>query len=482
MSEPVGSKDKGRFYIEHLNDGFIVPYAKFKLEKETEDLVDRLKLSSGRNSNMNVGDELAVYDSTKSPDKKVFEGVITSKQETRDLWQFEVDEKIREVVDKRVKRVFRNASPETILNTLITDETSLSFTAPLASGITLDKYVVDGPIEDALDDMTTILDWQIRTTPQLEVFLEPRGRVDSGVNLKHGQNAIVKKVTTKDSDYINTVELRGGRANYKRENSFTGDGSQTVFSLSEVPESAVDVAVAGTTQQGGISEDFSDGDDFIIDQDSAELIFDTAPASGDSISVSFNYQVPILVEVSTDNAQIPANEREISKNIKRDYIKTFKNARQYAKEFVENHSRLTGTAKVERPFDKKPRIGYTADVIDNTKDVDTSLTVKKKTIKSSGDMELELGQENFNTIDWRRSVQKRIKEVQNEKTTNKILNKFKSFNLTTTTTRSVSLSVKKREMNDSFIVGNPSNGIVAESSASGGDQIVIDNFEFGDDY
>lgn len=470
MASQTGDKAKGRFYVENVSQNFVVPYREWDIRQKTSRLIDSFSAETGRNSGFTIGDEIAVYDQAGGSDTKIFGGYLTSISENNGTWEVECDEYVKEVVDKRVKKVYQNKSPEYILQDLIDNETSLTFFAPISSGITLDKYVIEGPIEEAVEDMTRILDWQARSTPQKEFYLEPRGRLSSGKTFTHGTDCVVTKKRTKDSKFINTVELRAGRTNYTRSNNFSGTGSKTEFDLTEVPVDNIDVKVDSVDQEGAISEDLQSGDDFYIDQDDQKLIFDTAPSNGASIDISYSYEVPILVEAQAPDAVIPPSEREVSTTIKREWIKTFKDARKYAGDYVDNHSRLTGEVEFYTTFGQEPEIGKLVNIVDNGKEIDSSFVVEKKVIKSNGQMEIKAGQEEFNSIEWRNQVQRRIKKMQQRKTTNKTLTKYLSPKNNYEVRLSTAITVKKREINDSFVVGHPENGVINDSNYPLGDR------------
>lgn len=482
MPSQTGSKNKGRFYIENVSKNFIVPYNDFKIEKETSRLIDLLTVKTGRNDSLDIGDEIAVFDNGAN-EKKRFGGFISNVEETQSAYKIEVQEFTVEIVDTKVKRVFRNVSPEQILDTLITENTNLTFKAPISSGFTIDKYVIEGKIQEAVKDIVDLLNWQARSTPQKEFYLEPRGRIESGVTFTHAQNCVVTKKKTKDSKFINTVELRAGRTNYHQTNTFSGTGSKTEFLLTEVPVGGVEVFVGGTRKEGGISEDLKDGDDFFIDQDGPSLIFGSAPASGtDNIKIEYNYEVPILVEATTQDAKIPASEREVSETITRKFLKTFNDAREYAQSYVDNKSTLVGNVEFFADFREDPRTGHLVRVEDSSKNISDDFVVEKKVLKSNGQMDVTVGDEQFNAIEWRNSVQRKIKELEKDKTTNKVLTKFRGLSSSLNVSLTPSFTVKKRDINDTFIVGHPVNGEVSGTTGTGGTQIVIDDFSKGRDY
>lgn len=472
MPSQTGDKSKGRFWVENLDRSFIIPYNQFKIEEETSRLVDRLKIKTGRNDDLKIGDELAVYDS-KDNDRKVFGGYITSRDETDGLWDLEVDEYVKETVDKKVKRVYRDVAPEDILQDLIDNETSLQFFAPVSSDFVISKYLIEGKIETAIKDMTDLLDWQARTEPNREFYFEPRGRIDSNQTFTHASNAVVTSKKTKDSKFINTVELRAGRTNYERSNNFSGDGSTVEFELTEVPTGSVRVSVDGTDQEGAIAEDLQSGDDFYIDTETPALIFASAPSSGANIDIDYTYEVPILVEAEAPEAQIDPAEREISETIKRKWLKNFEDAREYAKNYVENHSQLIGDVKLYSNYDNDIPVGYLGEIIDNNKSIDDKFVIERKTIHHTGQMDLKAGSQEFNAIEWRNQVQRKLKELEQEKTTNKVLTKYFSLDNNLDIDIQTSISIKQREINDTFIIGHPVNGTVA----SEGKRKVLDNFE-----
>lgn len=462
-----------RFKIEDVDKNIVLGYSEFKVEQVINKLVDEAEVSLAPNTDIEVGDEIVITDTSQN--SKVFGGYVTNIDEGNDGWTLECVEYVTELVGKQVKKVYEEVSPDSLLNDLISNETSFSFSSNSTTSFSIDKHVVDGPVINAVEDVRDVLNWIIRTDPDKNMVLEERGTTKSGVVFTHGENCLLRNWKSDDSKLINTVELEGGKTEYQQIDTFAGDGSQTEFGLTNNPVGNVKVLVDGTEKEGGIAEQLSSGDDFYIDQDAPKIVFASAPSNSSSIEVQYTYEVPIVVQAQASDAKVAPSRREISTTIKREWIKTFSDARQYASKYVENHSQPSRTAEVEARYKPSPKVGRLARVVDESKGVDEKFIVEKKTIKHNGRMELEIGTPKHNAIDWRHQVQRRIKELQQTKKTEKTVNVYRSFQNNLNISMDIQVEAYERIVNDSFVIGHSENGVV-DSPGDGKDRMVIDSF------
>jgi len=227
-----------------------------------------------------------------------------------------------------------------------------------------------------------------------------------------------------------------------------------------VPNGNVRVTVGGTRQEGAIAEQLESGDDFFIKAGTPNIVFASAPASGVAIDVSFSYEVPILVEAQATGAKIPPSEREISETIKREFIRDFEDARQYAREYVNQRARLTGQVDLTAKYVPAPKQGRLCTVKDPSRDINGSFVVETRSIGFDGEMKLEVGDPEFNMIDWRHRVQRRVKDLEKRKTTDRALTKYRILDQNIGVSLNTSLTVQKRNINDSFIIGNQDNAVL----------------------
>jgi len=166
-----------RFVPKKVSDGSIIPFVSGKIREETDKLIDSCEIRAGRVKQVEIGEEIEVVNTETG--ERIFGGYIKNIRQREDgFFRLEADEFLTEVVDTRVKKSFREVSPEFILNDLIENNTSLTLETPIDSNITLTSYVIEGKIEKAVKELTDLLDWQIRTESDRTVYFEPRGRIE----------------------------------------------------------------------------------------------------------------------------------------------------------------------------------------------------------------------------------------------------------------------------------------------------------------
>jgi hypothetical protein len=108
---------------------------------------------------------------------------------------------------------------------------------------------------------------------------------------------------TEDATQIqNRVTVIGGTYTAQTiSNSFTGTGSQTLFTLSHRPNAWTSITVGGVAQEiGHVSVNTfgdSNGTTVLVDDALQTINFQTAPGASVAIVATYNYQVPVIVQV-----------------------------------------------------------------------------------------------------------------------------------------------------------------------------------------
>jgi hypothetical protein len=234
-----------------------------------------------------------------------------------------------ELNNTHVTVVYNDKSPEYIVEDLINNYTNFTYASTTSSGITLDKYIADDYVYKVVEKMCELLDWQFRTDMSKNCYFEPAGNVNNNVTLTTGTDVKVKKWLYEEPKF-NKVKIKGDYAEYQHTETFSGDSNETDFSFTYKPVGNITVSVGGSEQTPGDRE----GDnDYYVYRENKLLTFTTAPGTGtDNISTTYSYQIPVVVETELETSVDTYGERH--KEVDAPFIKTFEDARQYAKVII----------------------------------------------------------------------------------------------------------------------------------------------------
>jgi len=110
---------------------------------------------------------------------------------------------------------------------------------------------------------------------------------------------------------INEIELQGVSSDSAYKQSFTGDGTTTVFTLDRTPLSTyIYVTVNGTEQKGSV-DGASTTYDYLINKQQGFITFKTAPAGSASIVVNYTATELTSVTVDDEDSQDENTKRKI---------------------------------------------------------------------------------------------------------------------------------------------------------------------------
>jgi len=426
-----------------------------KIELLTEKAVDSATVEI-KPCDLNVGDEVTFYKSDGTT--KIFAGKIIDKK-IKKLWELKVLGYGWELNNLWITQVYENKSPEYIVEDIITNYTNFTYASTSSSGVTLTKYVANDYAYKIIDEMASILDWQFYTDADKNAYFEPKGTIDNGVVFTNGTNCRVEEWREDPTKLVNKVKVKGDFASYNTTETFTGDGSTTEFALSYKPVSNIKVVVDGTELSGG-----AEGKgDYDIDKEQKKIIFSSAPANGSSIEISYTYNIPIVVQTQDDDSI--ALYGEIYKEVEVPSLKTFADARAYAKQYLATYSTPASSVAFRiAGINTTIQQGEKIRVIDSLRSKDEYLIINKiKYLYPEGVTEVEAGEIYYTAYDWQKEVQERIKELEKKLSNEEfvLVHRLLEGNLKITLTATI--TKKKRAINDSFILGHSSNGILGTS-------------------
>jgi hypothetical protein len=368
--------------------------------------------------------------------------------------------------------------------------------------ITTNNVVISGAIKtqvnfnhtsifDAFKQLAKEINYTFYVDDDLDLHFEPKSSTSSGYILDteniSSSPQILKssfKTTTK-GDFANSIWIYGDRILTGWKNNFTANGG-SVFTLDYKPHNTK-VYVGGSISPkiGGIYEltsSVGSPTQYLVNYDQKNIIFvsgtstgDNIPISGiDAISIEYDRQTPI-VKFGQDNFSIDTYKKKqkiiFDRNIK---SPTDANDRLIA-ELTERSSpiiqgtiSLHGVAKlnagntiiINSPIQKISN--QTMDILEVNYDI-TPENLRSENIISS-----RLNKRIIDITDTLKSLAIEIKDLQLKES----LSAGDIYPRVEFSTGSIGIKVKnwvayKKDINDSFILGHPYNGVLGQKSGSG---------------
>ncbi len=331
-------------------------------------------------------------------------------------------------------------------------------TCTVSPGFTIgvnSPYVANGYAIDIIKEVN-VMGWQLRIDESDNVYFEPKGFVDNGKTLTNGIDIQITRWIEDGTDMFNQIRIVGGLTNAKAdEETFSGDGGEKEFILTQKPVGDVQVTIGGTFKTAGV-----DGSqDYEIDSEQKKIIFTTAPGIGvNNVVVNYNYQIRVVVEDQDDDSITDTGFR-IFKKLDRPAITNFDDAKAMAKALLEEFSTVQLKPQGFIPFiDFDRSVGEIVTVLDNTRKIDgvslsTQSIIRKITYRSSK-TELTFGRIPYAFDDLQEEIKEKIKTLERRITDDEV----QAFARTSKHNLRVKLSVKESQraqtMNDSFILGD----------------------------
>ncbi|MBC8430247.1 MAG: LamG domain-containing protein [Pelagibacteraceae bacterium] len=188
--------------------------------------------------------------------------------------------------------VFNNATPESIVNSLITDNTSFTYTERGASsGITIGKYTADGKLIDIIRNLGSLTNKVFYTTPTNLFVFEPAEYNITTVHLQHGVNSRILENGYDDTEIVNDLTVLGVRTTYSTEETQNLSSASTM----DLANGAITVKVTngGTELMPEI--------DYTLDSVGKTITFTTAK-SGSTVA-TYDYEKPLFIRGTKESSQ-----------------------------------------------------------------------------------------------------------------------------------------------------------------------------------
>ena len=167
---------------------------------------------------------------------------------------------------------------------------------------------------DALKELAELAGFIFYVDVNKDLHFELKEGLSTGTTLDNS-NVIKSNFKQTRKEMVNRVWVYGARMNQGKQDSFTGDGVGSTFTLSKLGDSTAGITttVAGTIQEGGGALDtaYSSGTDYLYDEPNKTIVFvsgtdlgySSIPANGNSVLVDYFFSSPI-VKFGEDSASV----------------------------------------------------------------------------------------------------------------------------------------------------------------------------------
>src|SRR6056297_63519 len=435
------------------------------INKEDSTNTDVLNLQIPFTTFISIGDIVNYYDKDST---LIFHGIVQTIK-TSGIKEVEVYDYGAELLQRTVNEIFNDQSPEEIIESIINDYTTLTYVSTITSGITISTYVANKKKAwDVVTELSEVLLANFRVDQNKNFQLELEGNTKSSKSITTGTlgNAILDGTWKEDkSKLVNSATVDGDdRQIFEREPElFSGDGSTTEFSLSEIP---LDIKVehpVGTIKTGYV-EGSSTGD-YTIDRENKKVIFDTAPGSGaDNIQVTYTVSIPISVRRKSKGSIDIYGQHD--KNYKKPYIKTRNDARDLALFIINRFSQPLKSATFiitsnTEFYDFNSWLpNQVVDVTDNIFNISGSYIIREVERSNLGELKVTVGDPSDDFISWSKEAQQRIKQLEEKDDNATILSEdeFVSESITLQFDCGITTVTERTFQSDTFYLEEDTNG------------------------
>jgi hypothetical protein len=311
---------------------------------------------------------------------------------------------------------FTDSSPETIIESLITNNTTLTFIRKgILSGIILRKYVAVGKLIDILRDFTSLTGHIFYTNGNKQFILEPEEFTDTEFTLTHGGNCKVLKSAYDDTEIVNDLIVLGENIRYHTIESFTGNGSLTTFNL-EQGSVSTRVTVGGTEKEPE--------EDYEIDSIGKTVTFTSAPSG--SVLVDYEFEKPLYIRGTKIDS---INDNGVhAKKLIMPWIKTRNDGVRFVQQYLNRYKDIRLNIKVQIPTLFNSIAENDIIHLTNTiKNIDGDFVVKGITWRYPQYItEINLGEYSFDFLEIDQQITQKIHDLEDAMTTNKEIREYES--------------------------------------------------------
>ena len=216
---------------------------------------------------------------------------------------------------------------------------------------------------------------------------------------------------------VNDLILLGENSRYTTVDTFTGDGSNKVFTLNDGATN-VKVTVAGSEQ--------TPEEDYEVDRISDKITFTTAPANNAAVAVDYEYEKPLYIRAT--NSESIAEHGVHAKKLIMPWIRNRFDGIRFVQSYINRYKdiRINIEVKVPTLFNSIAE----NDIVhlkNSIKNIDDDFVVKSIIWEYPQSLTtLNLGEYNFDFLEIDKQITQKIHDLEDAMTTNKAIQEFES--------------------------------------------------------
>jgi len=411
----------------------------------------------------------------------VFNGIITSRDLMGATVRVKGRSRLLEAMKASLTKSFDNGiDPEAgvfseIFKTLVNDNTPLTAdnTSVVSTGTIniIEKFISRGDtVYDRMNELRKYVNYFIRYNNDTDlVEFKPKGTTTFGTTLTVGTNVTNIPVwKTNTDELINKVRIDGTPQVDNRTETFSGTGSQTTFTLSDIPLDT-EVTLLGVLQTRGVTGSSSTFD-YTVNREQKQVIFVVAPPSAvDNVVIKYGTRIPV-VAIRSDSASITEfggpDKTPAFKSFEMPDIKTVEDASEKARDILTKYSSGFTSTRLRVKDIRTIEPGMLVNIVDNktVPNQNKTLFVTKVTKEWPNKNDLiEVGDKVWLLEDWQTDINKNIKDILKHLTENEdILTLFFELKRIIPFKRRSMVMFKRvvETESDVFILGHPRLGIL----------------------
>jgi hypothetical protein len=313
---------------------------------------------------------------------------------------------------------FDNQTPETIIESLVTNNTGLTFIRKgNLSGMQLKKYVAVGKLIDILRDFTSLTGHIFYTNGNKEFVLEPEKHTNINFTFTHGVNCKVFKSAYDDTEIVNDLIVLGENIRYHTIEAFTGNGNNTVFTLKES---------ATSTRVISAGSEMTPETHYEVDSSGKTITFTTAPVNGAAIFIDYEFERPLYIRGTKPDS---ITEHGVhAKKLIMPWIRTRFDGVRFVQSYLNRYKDIRLNVKIEIPtlFNSVAENDI-IHLINTIKNIDSDFVVKGITWTFPNYITmLNVGEYSFDFLEIDQQITGKIHDLEDAMTTNKDIREFES--------------------------------------------------------
>jgi len=397
-----------KFKFGTVESGFLlVNTAKYNETTETVSKMDFLLQSTL--TTFALDDDIEFYDSTTT---LKFKGKITKIDENLTIFNIEVKDLGNELTNTRFTEVYRNQSPEAIIEDIITNKTSLTFSSTVSTGLTIPKRAFRDELEiDAIKEMMESFNGTF-SVDKTGVFTLIRKQDTINVNqINTNSGDVLQKTWKNDSNKKYTKIIVQGATIDQRTIDDTNSGSFSQVTLAQPPKN-----IQVTNSVGTILTQTTSNINGDYDVDIQAKTIDFSPNQTDPV-IDYTFESQIKVEIGSGSTLILVKSYIESENEALDLALS-------ALDLYKDGIQTSQWLKTDGTDLEDYMVGESIPVTDSNNNILGDFQISEVKFEYPDKLFLTVGEDEDGIFNWQKETQQRIKELEQKDQSSEFITLF----------------------------------------------------------